>query len=55
MVGIALWVGIVGPINYTTYMYEMRPKALYAINELYPLVGLCMMGTILGAWKKKSA
>ena len=42
-VGILLWIGIVGPITYTTYMYEMRPK------------GLFVMGTILGAWKKKAA
>ena len=44
-----LWFGIVGPIVYTTYMYEMRPMQLFAINEFYPLVGLCLMGGILGA------
>ncbi|HXQ24814.1 MAG TPA: DUF1761 domain-containing protein [Candidatus Acidoferrales bacterium] len=54
-IGVLLWIGIVGPIVYTTYMYEMRPKELFAINEFYPLVGLCMMGAILGAWKKKAA
>jgi hypothetical protein len=54
-VGILLWIGIVGPISYTTYMYEMRPMGLFAINEFYPLVGLFVMGTILGAWKKKVA
>lgn len=53
--GILLWIGIVGPIVYTTYMYEARPKALFAINEFYPLVGLCLMGAILGAWTKKAA
>jgi len=53
-VGLLLWIGIVGPINYTTYMYEMRPKTLFAINEFYSLVGLCLMGAILGAWKKKA-
>jgi hypothetical protein len=52
--GILLWIGIVGPIVYTTYMYEARPKALFAINEFYPLVGLCLMGAILGAWTKKA-
>jgi hypothetical protein len=36
-------------------MYEMRPKELFAINEFYPLVGLCFMGAILGAWMKKTA
>jgi Protein of unknown function (DUF1761) len=54
-VGVLLWVGIVGPITFTTYMYEMRPKDLYAINEFYPLAGLVLMGAILGAWTKKAA
>jgi surface polysaccharide O-acyltransferase-like enzyme len=54
-VGTLLWIGIVGPITFTTYMYEMRPKELFAINQFYPLVGLIVMGTILGAWTKKSA
>ena len=53
--GILVWIGFVGPITYSTYMYEMRPKELFAINEFYPLVGVCLMGTKLGAWKKKSA
>jgi len=51
-VGVLLWIGIVGPIVITTSMYEMRPKELFAINEFYPLVGLCLMGVILGAWTK---
>ena len=54
-VGVLLWIGIVGPIVFTTYMYEMRSKELFAINEFYPLVGLCLMGIILGAWTKKTA
>jgi hypothetical protein len=53
--GILIWIGFLGPITYTTYMYEMRPKELFAINEFYALVGLCVMGAILGAWKKKPA
>jgi len=53
--GILVWIGFVGPITYSTYMYEMRPRELFAINEFYPLVGLCLMGTILGTWKKKAA
>jgi hypothetical protein len=51
-VGVLLWIGIVGPITFTTYMYEMRSMELFAINEFYPLVGMCMMGVILGAWTK---
>jgi hypothetical protein len=54
-VGVLVWIGFVGPITYTTYMYEMRPKELFAINEFYPLAGLVLMGAILGAWKKKIA
>jgi hypothetical protein len=50
--GALLWIGIVGPITFTTYLYEMRSKTLFAINEFYSLVGLCLMGVILGAWTK---
>jgi Protein of unknown function (DUF1761) len=53
--GTLLWIGFVGPITYTTYMYELRPWQLFAINQFYPLVGLCVMGAILGAWTKKAA
>lgn len=51
-IGVLLWIGIVGPLSVTTYMYEMRPKELFAINEFFSLVGLCLMGVILGAWTK---
>ena len=54
-VGVLLWIGFVGPITFTTYMYEMRPRTLYAINEFFPLAGMVLMGAIIGAWTKKSA
>jgi hypothetical protein len=54
-VGVLLWIGFVGPITFTTYMYEMRPKELFAINQFFPLAGLVLMGAIIGAWTKKSA
>ena len=54
-VGVLLWVGFVGPVTFTTYMYEMRPKELYAINQFFPLAGFVLMGAILGGWKKKRA
>lgn len=54
-VGILLWIGFVGPITLTTQLYESRPLELYAINQFYPLVGLCVMGAILGAWVRKAA
>lgn len=53
--GILLWIGFVGPITYTTHMYEMRPPRLFAINQFYPLVGLALMGAVLGGWTKKTA
>lgn len=54
-VGVLLWIGFVGPITFTTYMFEMRPKELFALNEFYPLFGMVSMGAILGAWTKKAA
>ena len=54
-VGVLMWIGFLGPVTYTTHMYEMRPKELFAINEFYSLAGLCLMGAILGAWTKKAA
>ena len=54
-VGVLLWIGFIGPITYTTYMYEMRPKELFAINQFYPLAGMVLMDAIIGAWTKKSA
>lgn len=53
--GILIWIGFLGPVTYTTYMYEMRPLQLFAINEFYVLVGMALMGAIVGAWTKKSA
>jgi len=54
-VGVLLWIGFVGPVTFTTYMYEMRPWQLFAINQFYPLFGFVLMGAILGAWTKKAA
>lgn len=54
-VGVLLWIGFVGPITFTTYMFEMRPKELFALNEFYPLAGMIFMGAIIGSWTKKSA
>lgn len=54
-VGVLLWIGFVGPVTFTTYMYEMRPKELFAINQFFPLAGFVLMGAILGGWRKKSA
>lgn len=54
-VGVLVWIGFVGPIALMNYMFEMRPKTLFAINEFYPLAGLLLMGAIIGAWSKKAA
>jgi len=53
--GVLLWLGIVGPVTYTTHMFEMRPLNLFLINEGYVLVGLLVMGAIVGGWTKKSS
>jgi Protein of unknown function (DUF1761) len=53
-IGVILWVGIIGPITFTTYMYEMRSHTLFAINNFYPLAGMVLMGAILGAWTKRA-
>jgi hypothetical protein len=53
--GILIWIGFVGPVMYTNSMFEVRPNALFAINGFYPLVGLCLVGAIVGAWTKKVA
>jgi hypothetical protein len=54
-VGVLVWIGFLGPINFMTYMFEMRSHTLFAINEFYPLAGLVLMGLILGGWTKKVA
>src|ERR1700737_3128504 len=53
--GILIWIGFLGPVTYTTYMYKMWAKQLFAIKECYPLVGLCLMGAILGAGSRKTS
>jgi surface polysaccharide O-acyltransferase-like enzyme len=53
--GVLLWIGFIGPVTFTTNMYEGRPNMLFAINNFYPLVGLWMMGIVLGMWRKKPA
>jgi hypothetical protein len=53
-VGVLVWIGFIGPITFMTYMFEMRPRTLFAINEFYPLAGLVLMGAILGGWSKRA-
>lgn len=53
-IGVLVWIGFVGPISFMNYMFEMRSYTLFAINEFYPLAGLILVGTILGAWKKQT-
>jgi uncharacterized protein DUF1761 len=53
--GVLMWIGFIGPVTFTTNMFEGRPKMLFAINSFYPLVGLWIMGIVLGLWKRKPA
>ena len=34
------------------YLFEGRPLLLLLINGGYPLVGMCVMGLVLGAWPR---
>jgi hypothetical protein len=54
-IGVLVWIGFIGPITFTTYMFEMRPHTLFAINQFYHLAGLVLMGLIVGGWTKKAA
>jgi hypothetical protein len=49
-VGFYMWLGFVGTIILTNYVFENRPMNLFAINTGYNLVGLIVMGAILAAW-----
>jgi surface polysaccharide O-acyltransferase-like enzyme len=54
-IGVLVWIGFIGPTTFTTYMFEMRPHTLFAINQFYHLAGFVLMGLIVGGWTKKAA
>ena len=48
-----LWLGFTATTMATAFVFEARPVEGFAIVAGYPLVGMLVMGTILGAWKRK--
>ena len=51
--GLALGVGIAAAVIVTEMVFEARTAEFMAIAAGYPVVGSAIMGTILGAWRKK--
>ncbi len=49
-VGLILWIGILAPSVAANYAFTQKSLALFAIDTLYPLVSMCIMGGILGVW-----
>lgn len=52
-VAVLLWLGFVLTTWSTEYVFEVRPWSLLGVNCGFWLVGMILMGTIVGAWKKK--
>jgi hypothetical protein len=48
-----IWVGFILPLLASQYTFEARSLEYFAITSGYPLLGLIIMGTIIGAWKNK--
>jgi len=54
MTAFVMWMGFVATILLTTYSFEQRPFAMFAINGGAALVGMLVSGVIVGAWKSKA-
>ncbi|HUX28229.1 MAG TPA: DUF1761 domain-containing protein [Terracidiphilus sp.] len=48
-----LWMGLVLTTWATEYAFEVRPFSLFAINAGFWLLGMCLMGAIVGVWRKR--
>ena len=51
LVGCLIWIGFFGSPNLPQNIYEGRRFKLFAINNLYWLVGLFIIGGLLATWK----
>lgn len=47
-----LWTGFELTTWSTEYIFEVRPISLFLVNAGYWLIGMMLMGSIVGAWKK---
>lgn len=48
--GFAVWLGIATPIQFTNWLASDRPIGLYAIDTIFQLLRLALMGAILAGW-----
>lgn len=48
--GFLVWLGFVATSSGANYMFEGRPRRLFAINTGYVLVALMLMGALLAVW-----
>ena len=51
LVGAWVWLGFVATTSLSTYLFDGRPLALYAINQGYELVIFIIMGAILAVMR----
>ncbi len=51
VLGVLVWMGFIAAPNLPQGIYEGRPFKLFAINGGYWLVGLCLVGGLLAAWR----
>jgi len=49
---LVLWAGIAASVFATEYAFEARSLSTFAINAGYPLAGMILMGSVLGAWNR---
>ena len=53
MLGVIVWVGFVATSWAKAYIFEVRTLEIYAINTIYMLLDLMLIGAIAGAWKAR--
>jgi Protein of unknown function (DUF1761) len=51
VLGVLVWIGFIAAPNLPQGIYERRPFKLFAINSVYWLVGLFIVGGLLAAWR----
>lgn len=50
ILGFACWLGFSFTSMLPNHLFALKPIGLAAIDMGYPLISLCVMGSILGAW-----
>ncbi|MGB0063974.1 MAG: DUF1761 domain-containing protein [Terracidiphilus sp.] len=54
-VAAGLWLGCVLPIRATESVFELRSYSVFALNLIFWLLAMLLMGAIVGGWKKPGA